>query len=62
MTLRERIATRLETNIALATELANKQSRSFEEGLRLYKLMARIQADTAALNREIPAHLIRFAA
>lgn len=61
-TMRQRVQARLISNIAIARDLAGKRGRSFEESLRLYKLVARIQADTAALNQTIPDDLIKFVA
>lgn len=61
-TMRQRVQTRLTSNIAIARDLARKRGRSFDESLRLYKLVARIQADTAALSQTIPDDLIKFVA
>ena len=61
-TMRQRVQVRLTSNVAIARDLACKRGRSFEETLRLYKLVARIQADTAALNQTIPDDLIKFVA
>ncbi|MBK8134288.1 MAG: hypothetical protein IPK52_00385 [Chloroflexi bacterium] len=61
-TMRHRVQARLTSNIAIARDLASKRGRSFEETLRLYKLVARIQADTAALSQTIPDDLTKFVA